>query len=56
VERFTRTVSDEFFQEALRRKLYELVEALQRDLWTSDLSTTTESLPIRAIGTWKGGL
>ena len=43
------------FRDALLKKLYELVEALQRDLWTSDLSTTTESLSIRAIGTWEGG-
>jgi hypothetical protein len=47
VERLTRTVLDELFREALRKKLYESVEALQRDLWTSDLSTTTESVPIR---------
>ncbi len=32
VERFNRTVLDEFFREAFRQKLYESVEALQRDL------------------------
>ena len=32
VERFNRTALDEFFREAFRRKLYESVEALQRDL------------------------
>ncbi len=37
VERFNRTVLDEFFREAFRRKLYESVEVLQRDLdgWLS---------------------
>ena len=32
VERFNRTVLDEFFREAFRKKLYESVEALQQDL------------------------
>ena len=32
VERFNRTALDEFFREAFRKKLYESVEALQRDL------------------------
>lgn len=32
VERFNRTVLDEFFREAFRKKLYETVEALQGDL------------------------
>lgn len=32
VERFNRTALDEFFREVFRRKLYESVEALQRDL------------------------
>jgi transposase InsO family protein len=32
VERPNRTALDQFFREPFRRKLYELVEALQRDL------------------------
>lgn len=32
VERFNRTVLDEFFRKAFRQKLYESVEALQQDL------------------------
>ena len=32
VERFNRTVLDEFFRTAFRKKLYESVEALQNDL------------------------
>ena len=32
VERFNRTVLDEFFRTAFRKKLYESVEALQSDL------------------------
>ena len=32
VERLNRTALDEFFREAFRKKLYESVEALQRDL------------------------
>jgi transposase InsO family protein len=32
VERFNRTVLDEFFRKAFREKLYESVEALQQDL------------------------
>src|SRR5829696_10523648 len=32
VERFNRTALDEFFREAFRKKLYESVEVLQRDL------------------------
>jgi hypothetical protein len=32
VERFNRTVLDEFFRTAFRKKLYESVEALQTDL------------------------
>ena len=32
VERFNRTVLDEFFRKAFREKLYESVEVLQRDL------------------------
>jgi transposase InsO family protein len=37
VERFNRTVLDEFFRETFGRKLYESVEVLQRDLdgWLS---------------------
>ena len=37
VERFNRTVLNEFFRKAFREKLYESVEALQRDLdeWLS---------------------
>ena len=38
VERFNRTVLDEFFRTAFRKKLYESVEALQKDLdaWLYD--------------------
>jgi transposase InsO family protein len=38
VERFNRTVLDEFFRTAFRKKLYESVEALQKDLdsWLDD--------------------
>ena len=32
VERFNRTVLDEFFRKAFREKLYESVDHLQRDL------------------------
>jgi transposase InsO family protein len=32
VERFDRTVLDEFFRKAFREELYESVEVLQRDL------------------------
>ena len=37
VERFNRTVLDEFFRKVFRQKLYESVEALQQDLdeWLS---------------------
>ena len=38
VERFNRTVLDEFFRTTFRKKLYESVEALQKDLdaWLED--------------------
>ncbi len=54
VERFNRTVLDEFFREALRRKLYESVEAFQRDLdeW---LDANNRERLLSAIGTWEGG-
>ena len=32
VERFNRTLLDEFFRKAFREKLYDSVEALQKDL------------------------
>ncbi len=55
VERFNRTVLDEFFRKAFREKLYKSVEVLQRDLdeW---LFYYTESVPTKATATWEGGL
>jgi transposase InsO family protein len=48
VERFQRTVLDEFFRSAFRTKFYESVEAWQTDLDTwLDYYTTTESVPIK---------
>jgi len=55
VERFNRTALDEFFREAFRKKLYESVEVLQRDLEESGFTITTESDPTKVIGTWGGG-
>ena len=42
VERFNRTVLDEFFRTAFRKKLYESVDALQKDLdvWLSHYNLT----------------
>ncbi len=52
-ERFNRTTLDEFFREAFRRKLYESVEAPQRDLddW---LDHNKENGFARVTGTWEG--
>jgi transposase InsO family protein len=54
VERFDRTVLDEFFRKAFREELYESVEVLQRDLdeW---LIYYNRERPTRAIATWEGG-
>ena len=51
VERFNRTVLDEFFREAFREKFYSSVDELQADLdqW---LHHSITSDPITVTGTW----
>lgn len=51
VERFQRTVQDEFLSVTFRQKLYTSVAELQQDL-ESGWCTTTPSGPTRAIATW----
>ena len=48
-ERFHRTVLDEFYRVAFRKKIYRTIEELQADLdaWIID---TTISAPIRVAG------
>lgn len=54
VERFNRTVMEEFLRPAFRQKLYESVETLQVDLdqW---LAFYNASDLTGALGPWKGG-
>jgi transposase InsO family protein len=51
VERFNRTVLDEFFREAFRKKFYVSLEELQTELMDG-FSTTTTSVPTGDIATW----
>ena len=52
VERFNRTVNEEFFQTAFRKKLYESVEMLQEDLdaWLVYYNTERPHLGYRNMG------
>jgi transposase InsO family protein len=52
VERFQRTVSEEFFASAFRTKLYESVEALQTDLdaWLTHYNTERPHQGYRNLG------
>src|SRR5215469_9675768 len=49
VERFHRTVLDEFYRVAFRKKIYPTIDELQTDLdaW---MPTTTSNAPIRGVG------
>jgi hypothetical protein len=56
VERFDRTVLDEFFREVCRERFYDSVEALQTDLdhWLVYYNTERpRATAIRADGPWK---
>jgi hypothetical protein len=56
VERFIRTVKEEFFELALRQTFYESVAALPyRPAWTPGWFTTTPSSPIAPTATWAAG-
>jgi len=52
IERFNRTVLDEFFRLAFRKKLYETVDALQKDLdvWLKFYNTERPHQGYRNMG------
>ena len=54
VERFSRTVLDEFLRKVFREKLYESVEALQEDLDKWLFYYTIEGVPAKATEAWEG--